>query len=71
MKYQFTFYDPNNHYKPISTIITAKPHEKFSSMKDRAVKAVCAKRYWSVNDMVNFGYTKMRFRKVVEAEKNA
>lgn len=68
LKYQFTFYDPTKHYKPISTIITPAPHEKFSSMKKRATLAVCIARNWTVEELVKFGYSKIRYRKVENKE---
>lgn len=62
-KYQFTFYDTSGKYKPVSTIITPRDeHEKFSQLKERATAEVCAKRHWSKADLVNFGYTRYRWR---------
>ena len=37
MKYQFTFYNTENKYKPITVTITPRPKELFSSMRTRAV----------------------------------
>ena len=65
MKYQFTFYDVEKQYMPISVTITAKPHEKFSEMKQRATIKVMLERQWTFKDLTEkYHFTKIRFRKI-------
>ncbi len=63
MKYQFTFYNMENKYKPITVTITPRPHEKIKDMKTRAVRKACAERRWTYHDlMYKYNYTKFRYR---------
>ena len=67
MKYQFTFYNPDHKYKPITVTLVPRPKEKFSALKKRAVEKVCAERYWTIHDMLyRFNYTKFRWRTLKE-----
>lgn len=63
--FQFTFYDKERRYKPITVTIVPRPQEKFSSLKTRAVKRACAERHWSYDEMIyKYGYKNFRYRQV-------
>lgn len=69
MKYQFTFYNMENKYKPITVTVVPRPHEKIKSLKTRAVLKACAERHWGYTDlMYKYGYTKFRYRPIKEDE---
>lgn len=56
-KIQFTFTDVENRYRPITVTLVARPTEKYSQLRTRAVKKVCAERDWSMHDMLyKYGY---------------
>lgn len=67
-KMQFTFYEPNHHYKPITvTIKINNDKEKISQLYHRAVQKACVERNWTINDMVKvYGYTKYCYRLLKE-----
>lgn len=67
-KIQFTFYNPEGKYKPITVTLTPRSeHEKISELKSRAIQKVKAERLWSNSDLlVKYKYTKCRFREVDE-----
>lgn len=64
--FQFTFYNVEHKYKPITVTITPRsPNEKFASLKRRATQKVCAERQWTLDEMIyKYCYTKLRFRQV-------
>jgi hypothetical protein len=66
-KYQFTFSNPENKYKPITVTLIPRPHEKIASLKKRAVEKVCAERYWTIHDMAyKYNYTCYKYRTIKE-----
>ena len=69
MKYQFTFYNTERKYKPITVTITPRPHEKIQSLKKRAIQKACAERYWAWDEMLyKYKYDKFRYRVLKEDE---
>ena len=63
MKYQFTFYNIENKYKPITVTVVPRPQEKISSLKTRAVRKACAERHWQPTDlMYKYKYQRYRYR---------
>ena len=68
IKYQFTLFDKQNRYRPISTIITPR-HQKetFTEMRARAIYKLRTDRGWSEKDLlVKYGYNTYKFRPVRE-----
>lgn len=68
IKVQFTLFDKEDRYKPVSTIIQVKDakdfRENYKSHQLRAIQNICAKRYWTGADLKEYGYTKIKYRKV-------
>ena len=66
--FQFTFYNPDHKYRPITVTVTPRnTKETISSLKNRAVKKACAERHWTVFDMTKkYNYTVYRCRQVNE-----
>lgn len=66
MKVQFTLFSDN--YKPVSTIIMVESakdfRENYKAHQKRAITNICAKRYWDSSDLKEFGYNKVKYRKV-------
>lgn len=65
MKYQVTIYNPENKYKPISTIVDMATTDKQNIIKEGVTK-ICIKKYWTKNDLTKWGYTKVRYREYTE-----
>ena len=61
MKIQVTFFCDNGKYKPVVAVVNIPSSYDFYKRKKywiaRARKLVESKRYWSDEDMENFGYT--------------
>lgn len=53
-------------YRPVSTIIEVASIKDYCDNKQKyqmqAVQAMCAKRYWSAQDLVKYGYTGIKCR---------
>lgn len=68
IRIQFTLFDKEDRYKPVSTVIqvpNAKDfRENFRAYKIRAIQNICAKRYWDSSDLKEYGYTELKYRKV-------
>ena len=66
MKFHVSYFCDNGKYKPVSTIIEPKTSYDFYKRKnywiERAKQRIMAQRYWSENDMKNFGYTDCKIR---------
>lgn len=61
MKYQVTIYNPENKYKPISTIVDVATTDKQNIIKQGVTK-ICVKRFWNKDDLKKWGYTKVKYR---------
>lgn len=63
---QFTLFDVNGKYKPISTLIEVesidwyRKHEKECRLK--AIQKICTKRNWTGKELLGFGYKKIKVR---------
>jgi hypothetical protein len=67
MKFQFTFYDYTNTYKPVSTTVVLRPQEKINTLKRRALKNILIEHSWTYDEMMNkYGYTKYKYRRIRE-----
>lgn len=68
IRVQFTLFDQEDRYKPVSTIIQVKDakdfRENYKAHQKRAITNICAKRYWDLDDLKRYGYTKIKYRKV-------
>ena len=63
MKYQVTFFDKENKYKPVACIIEAENRVEIAKGKWKdAMKKVCIKRGWKPSEMVKMGYTTWKCR---------
>lgn len=64
MKYQVTFFDKENRYKPVATIIEA-PHRVaiYQGEYKKAIVNICQKRGWTVKEFKNYGYVNWKCRK--------
>jgi hypothetical protein len=74
-KYQVTLFCTTGVYKPVACIVNHKQAEDLDLTEDKAerkqiqkegVKKICEKRYWQLNDLVRYGYTKYKIRAVVD-----
>ena len=71
VKYQFTFYNTENKYKPITVTVVPRPQEKIRSLKTRAVIKACAERHWTYTDlMYKYNYRSFKWRILKEDNKN-
>ena len=69
MKYQVTFFDKENKYKPVATIIEASGRVEIVQGKWKiAAKQICIKRGWTFQEMTNLGYKMWKCRKFEEQE---
>lgn len=64
MKYQVTLFSTKG-YKAVSTIITVNDNSE-NVIREKGIKNICAKRYWTGYELKNYGYTKLRMRKLTE-----
>ena len=63
-KYQVTFFDKENKYKPVACIIEAENRVEIAKGKWKdAMKKVCIKRGWTPSEMVKMGYTIWKCRR--------
>ena len=66
IKMQVTLFDRENKYKPISTLIEVKSIEEYNNNKkeyhQKAVQKIAAKRYLSIAELKNQGYTSLKAR---------
>lgn len=63
MKYQVTFFDKEGHYKPVACIIEASSRTEIATSKWKdAAKKICAKRNWTYQEMVKYGYKSWKCR---------
>lgn len=79
-EYQVTIIDPDNKYRPVSTIVKVDDNfvltaETKKCIIDKGIKAICIKRYWDKDDLKKSGYTRVKMReydrKKIEAENKA
>jgi hypothetical protein len=69
-QYQVTLFCADGTYKPVSCIVTkntelilAVGKETYMKrIKEDGIKKICYKRGWTTNDLIRFGYTKMKIR---------
>ena len=68
IKYQFTLFDKQNRYRPISTIVTPRhSKETIKEMRERAIYKLRTDRGWSEKELlVKYGYNTCKFRAVNE-----
>lgn len=69
-QYQVTLFTTDGKYKPVSTIVNydtdvapdrdQKAHIR--EIKNKGVKQICQKRYWTSRDLLKYGYTKCKIR---------
>lgn len=75
MKLQITLFDPNNHYRPISTIITVDSMEDFDKNRTQHVKKaitnMATKRYKTPKELYAEGYTTYKFRPYQDEDKKS
>lgn len=66
IKMQITLFDRENKYKPISTLIEVNSVEDYNNNKKeyqkKAVQKIAAKRYLSIAELKNQGYTQLKAR---------
>lgn len=69
---QVTLFDPNNHYKPVSSLITVESIEVFKTSKaqiaQEGIIKICQKRYWTKKDLKKYGYKECKVRVYKEEE---
>lgn len=74
-KYQVTLFCTTGAYRPVACIVNHKQAEDLDLTEDKlerkqiqkeGVKKICEKRYWQLNDLVRYGYTKYKIRAVVD-----
>lgn len=64
MKYQVTFFQKENKYKPVACIIEAENRTEIAKGKWKdAMKKVCIKRGWTLSEMIKLGYTTWKCRR--------
>lgn len=69
-QYQVTLFATNGKYKPISTIVNydtsvipdRSNDEHIREIKNKGIKQICQKRYWTSKDLLKYGYTKCKIR---------
>lgn len=66
-KYQFTLF--SNKYKPVACVVNATNRQEFvnkgKAYKD-AITKICIKRNWQIKDLMEYGYTTWKVRKIEE-----
>lgn len=66
IKMQVTLFDRENKYRPISTLIEVESIEEYNNNKkeyhQKAVQKIAAKRYLSIVELKNQGYTSLKAR---------
>ena len=66
MKIQFTLFHSQNKYRPIACVIEVKSIEdlksNFQRYKIDAINKIASQRYKTGTDLVEEGYTKMKWR---------
>lgn len=72
-KYQVTLFDKTGTYRPVACIINNEQAEDVDLSNDKqerkkmqkvGVIKICQKRYWTLNDLKKYGYTKYKIRAV-------
>ena len=67
---QYTLFCTTGQYRPVSCLITVKDIKHFNAhqreYQKRAIEKICAKRYWTVEDLKKGHYTKIKCRRVEE-----
>lgn len=75
MKVQFTLFSTTGKYKPIATtldipnIAEMEDPKRFEYWKTRALNRIAASRYKTGWDLINHGFTKMKWRIYDETER--
>lgn len=65
MKYQVTFFQEENKYKPVAAIIESESRVAIAKGDyKKAVVKICLKRNWTMKDFKNYGYSIWKCRKV-------
>lgn len=66
MKIQMTLFCTTGKYKPISTLVEAESLEEFKAnfakYKKKALSNICAQRYKDGKNLLDSGYTQMKWR---------
>lgn len=66
IKIQVTYFCESGKYKPVSAVVEVPSTYSFYKNKSywtqRAKAQIKSKRYWSDMDMLNFGYTEVKYR---------
>lgn len=65
-KYQVTLYDREGRFKPVSTIVNSKEGWSQKDLVRKGTEQICIKRRWTKNDILRYGYLKVKIRKVEE-----
>ncbi len=72
-KYQVTLYCTTNQYRPVSCIITVEQEDNSNYLKlpnkkmeivNLGIQKICAKRYWTSQDLTRNHYTRLKARVV-------
>lgn len=65
MKFQVTFFNEENKYKPVAAIIEADTRTEVINGKWKTARAkVCIKRGWTIKEMTqDYGYSIWKYRK--------
>ena len=70
-EYQITLMSTTGKYRPVSAIIKQEQENEMDLSKNktcrttlinRGVEKICAKRYWTAADLKKYGYTKVKIR---------
>ena len=61
-QYQVTLICENGKYKPVSTIVTMEETTDRKAIMREGQKKIMIKRYWSMADLIRYGYTKGKIR---------
>ena len=66
MQIQVTLFDKQNRYKPVSALVNVPDldfYKRYSKeVKNQGIAKICQKRYWTIEDLKNFGYTTCKVR---------
>lgn len=66
IKIQVTLFNPQGHYKPISSLVLVENEEYFKTNKKQIAQdgiiKICQKRYWTQKDLKRFGYKECKVR---------
>ena len=62
-RYQITLFSITGKYKPVSTIVTDNTDTMDSAqIRKKGIERICYNHLWGKEDLLKYGYTKMKVR---------